>query len=89
MPQEPNKQSPQSNPGGTSNPSRSQTNIPGKAGPPPRYDDRPDTEGDVDTTGGQTETRPGQSTPGKTGTGPGYGDREPGDPRRIDIEGTR
>ena len=66
----------------------------------PRYDDRPEARGprfdDRPEASGQESDRDpdSQDTPKKKGTAPrlapglpDYGDSEPGDPRRIDIEG--
>jgi len=69
---------------------------------PLRYDDRPqvdredvqreENEGPAGQSTKSREQRRDESTSGsdkKTGTGgtPSYGDREPGDPRRSDVEG--
>jgi len=55
----------------------------------PRYDDRPEATGQESEDSPKKEPKKGKGTTPKLAPGlPDYGDVEPGDPRRIDIEGT-
>ena len=64
--------------GGASN-AQTQKPTEGRA---PQYDDRPDQVGRET---GSTEAPGKTRTPG-VGNPPGYGDKEPGDPRRLDVD---